>query len=208
MPHLPKKTNSPLREDKIAFALFTGRLDVQNANTIFLIRRIRGCKTITELRSEKYENEYSQVKAELYDLEMQIKNHPKALFLEMRRMSKRCKYLQEYLKTERDQKSRLLLKEHDALRAKERATALNKPDLRINAKALAAFIVAESLKLTKQFKPLEGSLFRMSTIPDSEFSDPQLLAAVLRGEASFPSLTEVSNSADALDALEGMDEAL
>src|ERR1700678_2855729 len=126
---------TPLRGDKS----FAARVDVQNSNTIFLIRRIRGFKTLKDL--DKYQGEYYEVWNALDTLISEISAHPRALLLEMRRLLRRVKYLKNFLQAEFAQKIKTIQRDDEVAAYARRAAALNKPNLRINAQALAAFIV-------------------------------------------------------------------
>lgn len=203
MPRSSINSKSLRLGDKNVVTHLTHLVDMENANTIFFIRAIRGAKTYAEA-VDKAEL-YAQVTNTLDALLLSLQSSDKSSLLQLRTLIKRVKYLKKYLQTEYEQKLKMLRREDEIAAMRRKNTASELPPSRINAKALAAFIIQESLKLTARYIPREESLFRLSTVPDKEFSDPQLLAAALRGEVTLPSLSE-SIPENETNPLERMEE--
>jgi hypothetical protein len=179
---------------KTEVTALTDRVDALNCDAIFIIKRIRGSKSLKDY--DKFQGEYTETLINLESLVSTLAEHDKRATLTLRTARRRAEYALGYMRREYETRFKKLQAEAQESKSKSRPSSTT-------AALVAKFIINESLKLNTKYAPSETSLSRVSTVPPSAQTDSHKLAAFLTGDSDSLSSPDINISE--LDALEGMD---
>jgi|ERR1700733_3212594 len=210
---MPQSNITPetLSKSKIA-----ERADYLNADAIFVIKKIRSAKQLSEL--EFHSTEYEFVKTSLIYLLEEISFHSMRNSLHMRTLTKRLKYALDFMR--REYQSTELKLQRAAKAQAQRAVATKRSSTSAtSAKLLAKFIINESIRLNLSTPPKETDIYlnhRVSEVREKDMKPSSELVASLSGESELldklvqeqnQSVLQTLNIED-INPLEGIDESL
>lgn len=164
------------------------RVDALNCDAVFMVKRIRGAKVSNDL--ENLKTQYAETSTKLSCVILEIRDYSKQT-LTLKTALRRVRYAYEYMEREFNTKQKKL-QSNDA--SNSRATKIPRAAL------LAKFIINESLKLNQKYAPSEVNNRRVSSVPESAFTDSHKLAQILQNELSITDISEV-NPLDGMDSL-------
>lgn len=214
---MTNSSSSEITQKPLTHPRISERADYINADAIFVIKKIRSAKILAEI--EFHSTEYEAVKASILALLEEITLHSMKNSLRMRTLTKRLKYVLDFMRREFNTNSSRL-ERASKTQAREAAASKRSSSSAISAKLLAKFIINESIRLNLSTPPREADIYlshRVSLVQEKDMKPSSELIATLTGEDNlFASLSELVaptgmenlRGLEDINALEGIDESL
>lgn len=212
-----KSSSSEIAPKTLTHPHISERADYLNADAIFVIKKIRSAKLLSEI--EFHKTEYETVSLSILKLLEEISLHSMRSSLRMRTLTKRLKYALDFMRREFNTNSSRLERAFKA-QAREVTASKRSSSSAISAKLLAKFIINESIRLNLSTPPREADIYlshRVSLVQEKDMKPSSELVATLTGENDlFASLSELVaptgmenlQELEDINPLEGIDESL
>lgn len=210
-------SSSEITSKTLTHPRISERADFLNADAIFMIKKIRSAKILSEI--EFHKTEYETVSLSILKLLEEISLHSMRNSLHMRTLTKRLKYALDFMKREFNTNSSRLERATKA-QAREAVASKRSSSSAISTKLLAKFIINESIRLNLSTPPREADIYlshRVSLVQEKDMKPFSKLIATLTGEDDlFASLSDLVaptgmenlRGLEDINPLEGIDESL